>query len=415
MPFGTPHAFLSTRRDGRAGLDRSGDNAPRATTDIKETTHMRIHTAVLAFFIVAGLSRAFAAASPDADFVRDAAKGGRMEVMLGKMADQKSTNADVKMFAKHLIDDHSKMNDELTTLAQKLSIALPDAQQDDKATLDALNSKNGMDFDRAFVNHAVEDHKKDIAAFENEAKNGQDNEVKAFAAKHLDGLRMHLKMAQDLNDKLSKGASLNDPEAEAAQNVSAEPKAETVPIDYNSNPAVTQPAEPAPAPAVRSVEREPVNSSDNVVSGPVNTAGEAVRNPVDTSVNVAGNTVNKGVDMATHPVDTAKNAITHPIDTAKNIVTAPFKGSKEREVSREEREYRDYREGLRSETRSDFRDDGYNYSTSYEGEASECNSCHERHNRCNACGEFVEPVYDNDYRATQTSLIEHGGGCDECR
>jgi putative membrane protein len=389
---------------------------------------MRFHTAVLTFFIVAGLTRAFAADSPDADFVRDAAKGGRHEVEIGKLADQKATSQDTKMFAKHLIDDHSKMNEELTTLAQKLGIALPDAQKDEKEMMDMLNSKSGMAFDRAFANMALEHHKSDVAAFENEAKNGKDEQVKGFAAKNLEGLRMHLKMAQDLNDKLSKGADLNDPNAEAAQNVSVsnEVKAETVPIDYNDNPAVTQPAEPAPAPAVRDIEREPINSSDNVVnssvktsedivSAPLNTAGEAVRNPVDTSVNVAGNTVNKAVDIATHPIDTAKNAITHPIDTAKNIVTAPFKSNKE--VSREDREYREYRDSLRNDG---FRDDGYrsenvSYERTYVNDSVECGSCSAKHERCHACGEFVEPVYDNDYRATQTSIIEHGGGCDDCR
>jgi len=407
------------RRNGRDGLDRSEcANALRAMNQLKEITHMRIHTAVLAFFILAGL-RGFAADSPDADFVRDAAKGGQNEVEMGKMGLQKATDQGTKTFAQRLIDDHSKMNEELRLLAQKKSIAVPDAQKDDRAMMEKMANKSGIAFDRSFAHHAVKDHEKDVAAFDNEAKNGQDPDVKAFAAKYSPTLRDHLKMAQDLSDKLGKGAALNDPDAEAAQNVTANNEnAETAPIDYEHNPAVTIPEPaPAPAPVVRDIEREPVNTADNsVVRAPINTAGEAVKNPVDTSVNVAGNTVNKGVDMATHPIHTAKDAVTHPIRTAKNIITAPFKSN------RENRDYVEYREDLnnRNVERSDFRDDGYrsdnvNYERDADVDATECGACGVHESRCESCGGFSEPVYDNDFKATETSIIRHADDCDSCR
>jgi predicted outer membrane protein len=61
---------------------------------------------------------------------------------------------------------------------------------------DALRSLSGSDFDRAFVEHAIKDHQKEIASYERASKDCQDAEVKAFAAKQLPILRTHLQMAQ---------------------------------------------------------------------------------------------------------------------------------------------------------------------------------------------------------------------------
>jgi putative membrane protein len=48
----------------------------------------------------------------------------------------------------------------------------------------------------------VEDHEKDVAAFDATAKNGVDADVKAFAAKTLPTLRMHLEMIREIQGKM---------------------------------------------------------------------------------------------------------------------------------------------------------------------------------------------------------------------
>ena len=48
----------------------------------------------------------------------------------------------------------------------------------------------------------VEDHEKDVKAFEQEAQSGQDPEVKAWAAKQLPTLREHLSQAKSVLDGL---------------------------------------------------------------------------------------------------------------------------------------------------------------------------------------------------------------------
>ena len=62
----------------------------------------------------------------DKNFIKEASIGGMAEVELSKMA-QKSENADVKRFAARMIEDHSKANEQMATVAAALGIEPPKA------------------------------------------------------------------------------------------------------------------------------------------------------------------------------------------------------------------------------------------------------------------------------------------------
>jgi putative membrane protein len=141
-----------------------------------------------------------AASKPGSDqkFVMDAAKGGMAEVELGKLAQDKGSNDQVKNFGKRMADDHGKANDELQTLARNKNITLPsDLDPKDKATKDRLSKLSGPAFDRAYMAAMLQDHKKDVSEFKRESTSGHDPDVKAFAAKTLPTLEEHLRLAQD--------------------------------------------------------------------------------------------------------------------------------------------------------------------------------------------------------------------------
>ena len=129
--------------------------------------------------------------SADKSFMMNAAKGGTMEVEMGKMAAQNAQNADVKKFGNRMVTDHSKANNELMALAKEEGLSLPGAKSPGKWKSD----KNYMD-------DMVKDHQKDLAEFQKEAQNGTDPDVKAFAAKGAKMVSGHLKMAQETQGKL---------------------------------------------------------------------------------------------------------------------------------------------------------------------------------------------------------------------
>jgi putative membrane protein len=136
----------------------------------------------------------------DQKFVREAAIGGMAEVELGKLAQQNASSADVKAFGQRMVDDHSKANDELKTIAQKKNITLPtEMDAKNKALHDRLAKLQGAQFDKAYMQAMLQDHRKDVNDFKHESMSGSDPDVKQFATKTLPTLEDHLKMAQDAN------------------------------------------------------------------------------------------------------------------------------------------------------------------------------------------------------------------------
>jgi putative membrane protein len=143
----------------------------------------------------------------DLKFAKGAAQGGMAEVELGKLAVDKAQNPDVKQFGQKMVDDHSKANDELKSIAEKDNITLPQQlTAKDQATKNRLSKLNGAAFDKAYMHDMVMDHVKDVNEFKQEAKFGKNEDIKGFAAKYTPTLEEHLKMAKETNSKVGGGA-----------------------------------------------------------------------------------------------------------------------------------------------------------------------------------------------------------------
>ncbi len=138
--------------------------------------------------------------SQDKDFIMEAAKGGMMEVDMGKMAQQQGKSAEVKKIGKMMVTDHTKANNQLMAIAKKKNVTVDTSHK--------MEKMNGADFDKEYLDQMVKDHDKDIAAFEKEAKNGKDADVKGFASKTLPTLKKHLQMVKDAQGKMSNAESM---------------------------------------------------------------------------------------------------------------------------------------------------------------------------------------------------------------
>lgn len=139
----------------------------------------------------------------DSEFAVKAANGGMAEVELGRLAVSNAASAEVKKFAQGMIDDHSKVNDELKATAASKNITLPTGVDEDhqKAMAD-LGGKKGADFDKAYMDMMVDEHKKTIDLFQDEANNGNDADLKAWAAQKVPALQHHLEMAENVKKGL---------------------------------------------------------------------------------------------------------------------------------------------------------------------------------------------------------------------
>jgi putative membrane protein len=141
----------------------------------------------------------------DAEFAVAAADGGMLEVQLGELAVSQASSATVKKFGQSMIDDHSKANEELKSLAAQKNITLPSTLSDkNQKRYDELAGKSGVEFDKAYAKFMVEDHKEDIDEFKKEADKGNDPDLKSWASGKVPVLEHHLSMAEAARDEVDK-------------------------------------------------------------------------------------------------------------------------------------------------------------------------------------------------------------------
>ena len=143
----------------------------------------------------------------DRDFVGDMLAGGRAEVDLGKLAQQKARNKQVKDFAAMMVRDHTKAAAELKTVATQANIDVTtvDADMgDNKDAHDRLAGLSGMEFDREYMQMMVDKHEKTVDELESKAERADNDHVKQWAAKALPTVKKHLEQARQIDESLEK-------------------------------------------------------------------------------------------------------------------------------------------------------------------------------------------------------------------
>jgi len=134
----------------------------------------------------------------DTQFYTQAMMGDQKEIDASQMVEKQGSSADVKKVAKKIESDHTAFDKKVKAAAG--SAVTPPAPG--SATASSLQGKTGADLDRAYVDEMVTDHQKVIAMFENVSKNGS-AQAKKLADEALPKLRDHLKMTQDLQQKMA--------------------------------------------------------------------------------------------------------------------------------------------------------------------------------------------------------------------
>lgn len=135
----------------------------------------------------------------DKKFVQAALQGGAAEVQLGKLAVQKAKSEDVKQFGQKMVDDHTKMGDQMKEVAKKEGISIPSGvPAKDKQLETKLKSLSGESFDSAYIKAMLKDHQHDLSEFKKEADSGNDTSIKDAASQGQQVISEHLKMVEEI-------------------------------------------------------------------------------------------------------------------------------------------------------------------------------------------------------------------------
>ncbi|MGE7368559.1 DUF4142 domain-containing protein [Neorhizobium sp. NPDC001467] len=148
-----------------------------------------------------GVNSALGVAPKTEDFIMQASASDLFELESSKLALQKGDDK-IKTFAQQMITDHEKTTAELKGLLASGKVqgapvtALTEAH---KGEIDELAKLQGAEFNEEYVDDQVDAHEDAVDLFKRYAEEGENADLKAWAAKTLPALEHHYKMAQDLD------------------------------------------------------------------------------------------------------------------------------------------------------------------------------------------------------------------------
>jgi putative membrane protein len=139
----------------------------------------------------------------DRGMLRDIAQANLAEVATGKLALEKSQNAEVRKFAQSMVDDHSAALQDVGHLARAKSLRLPEEPDlKHKTTMKAMQALDGERFDKLYVSQAgVGDHRKTRELLQKTQTGAKDADLRALAEKLLPVVERHLAHAEQMAGK----------------------------------------------------------------------------------------------------------------------------------------------------------------------------------------------------------------------
>jgi len=139
----------------------------------------------------------------NASFVVDAVASNNAEVSLAQLAQQRSTNQQVKQLAQKLETEHAAMAQSLRTIADNNAISVPDGLADDaRKDYNDMNEKKVEDFDKAWLKEMKDKHEKTIRKYTDALDSVTDPSIRQWIEEALPKVRMHLDEVTKLHDSL---------------------------------------------------------------------------------------------------------------------------------------------------------------------------------------------------------------------
>ena len=101
------------------------------------------------------------------EFITKLTMVGMTEVQLGKIAEERATNPDVKAFGSMMVKDHTAAGEGLSKIAAQLNVPQPkelDGQH--RQLVDRLSKLQGAEFDREYINAMVKGHEEVVSTLQ---------------------------------------------------------------------------------------------------------------------------------------------------------------------------------------------------------------------------------------------------------
>jgi putative membrane protein len=165
--------------------------------------------AAAALALVTSVASAQPQGPNDAQIAAIVVAANQVDIDAGKLAESKSSNKEVKAFAKRMVTDHTGVNKSATALVTKLKVK-PEAnptstslKKDGQDTLKHLKGLKGAAFDKAYIDNEVTYHQTVLDAIDKTLiPSAKNEELKALLVKVRPAFVDHLEHAKRLRESI---------------------------------------------------------------------------------------------------------------------------------------------------------------------------------------------------------------------
>ena len=136
------------------------------------------------------------------EFVTKMAMTDMFEIEASKIAQQRASSSAIKTFARQMVTDHTATTSALKgILAAESGAPTPPAALDQEHLdrLARLRAASGSEFDAMYLDQQTEVHENALNLLQNYAQNGENAQVKAFAAQTAPKVAQHLEMVRGID------------------------------------------------------------------------------------------------------------------------------------------------------------------------------------------------------------------------
>lgn len=186
------------------------DDAPKTETNRTKASLVELRNAPsLAAKGSPAMSSTFASNAAKAPseiraFIHDLSEARIMDLEEGKLAAQRGTNRPLKDYGTMMIEDQTKMLQELQKIASLKNVEIASELGRRKTVgLSDLHELHGKEFDSKFIRMMIIDHKRDIRKLEKATKS-RDADVQVFATKYLPVVKNHLTRIEEIKEEMKK-------------------------------------------------------------------------------------------------------------------------------------------------------------------------------------------------------------------
>ena len=139
----------------------------------------------------------------DMPFIRHAGSTNLMEIRLGQVAQSRATNSAVKQFGQRMVDDHTRLQNQLTAVVSNTGVSfVPAMDASHQQLASRIERLSGAEFDRTYMQAMIQGHQDDINQFQTQSQSARSTQVRNLASGTLPLLQQHLSLAVQVGSQV---------------------------------------------------------------------------------------------------------------------------------------------------------------------------------------------------------------------